>query len=113
MSSLNVQLRTVRLPILGTSNDIVQPRLAASPGTTTTPTQVGLPSTGAGIADTAMLPNLLVLLLAGLALGAFALAIRVQHQIVDPGGQAHPHRPHRTAIHPIHPLQRYGGDPSA
>ena len=112
LSSLQVQVRAVRLPIL--SNAIVQPRLDSTFGATTTPhTMVGLPTTGSGIADRSMLPNLLVLLLAGLAVAAFGLAIRVQHQIVDPSGQRQPHRPHLTEIHPTHPLMRYGGDPTA
>ena len=111
LSSLQVQVRAVRLPIL--SSAIVQPRLETSLGTTTPHTMVGLPTTGSGIADRSMLPNLLVLVLAGLAVCAFGLAIRVQHQIVDPSGQRQPHRPHLTEIHPTHPLMRYGGDPTA
>lgn len=112
LGSLTVQVQAVRLPILTTTNDIVQPSLATSLDTTT-PTLINLPTTGSGTADTSVLPNLLVLLLAGLACGAFALAIRVQHRLVDPDGQGQPHRPHLTDIHPVHPLHRYGGEPIA
>jgi hypothetical protein len=112
LGSLTVQVQAVRLPILTNTNGIVQPALDTSLDATT-PTLLTLPVTGSGIATTDHLPNLLVLLLAGLAVCAFGLAIRLQHRLVDPDGQLHPHRPHQTAIHPVHPLHRYGGEPIA
>ena len=109
-ASLGSQLQAVRLPILGSGNAIVSPRLGSSLGMTTTPTLVDLPTTGAGIAGDSLLPTLLVLLLAGLAVVAFALAIVLQRHLVprEPASR----RP-RLRFDQVHPLLRYGGDPIA